>query len=98
MATSNFKVIIVGGGPVGLFAALAFSSVGIDFVLLEQRENITIDVGACLAVTPATLRVFHQLGLLDQLLSIGSKLETRQTFTLHGHLFDSNAFQYMEKK
>lgn len=98
MATNTFKVIIVGGGPVGLFAAHAFRSADIDFVLLERRENITIDVGACLVLTPATLRVFHQLGLLDQVLSIGCELEKRQTFTLDGHLFDSNAFQYMRKK
>ncbi len=98
MQSSSFKVIIVGGGPIGLLSALALRSAGIDFVILEKRQNIVADVGAGIALNPATLRIFHQLGLLEKLLSLGCELRERSTFTLRGHLFDSGAFTYMKKR
>lgn len=98
MPKSGFKVVVVGGGPIGLFAAHVLRSAGIDFVVLERRESLVVDVGAALALTPATLRVFHQLDLLQDLLPLGREMEKRATFTLNGHLFDGTIFYYMRKK
>lgn len=61
-----FKVIIVGGGPVGLMQALALSRAKIDFVLLEKREEIITKEGAALFIWPQTSRLFHQLGFLNK--------------------------------
>lgn len=58
-----FKAIIVGGGPVGLTAAHSFSRAGIDYVVLEARNTCFPDTGASLVINPASMRVFHQLGL-----------------------------------
>lgn len=98
MTAKDFRVIIVGGGPVGLLSALALRSAGIEFIILEQRSDIVIDYGAALSLNSASLRIFHQLGLLEKALSIGCELHRRSTFTLEGHLFDSQALAYMKKK
>ena len=98
MTQSRFKVIIIGAGPVGLLAALAMRSANIDFIIIEQRRDILVDIGAGLALNPASLRIFHQLGLLDKLLPLGCELRRKATFTQRGHLFDSNVFTYMKNK
>ncbi|PYI01546.1 FAD/NAD(P)-binding domain-containing protein [Aspergillus sclerotiicarbonarius CBS 121057] len=98
MPTTPFKVIVVGGGPLGLTAAHALSHAGIDFVVLESRDSVVLDQGASLVLGPPTLRVMHQLGLLDQLLAIGGELQLGQSFTHQGHEFRRcNPFRIMRK-
>ncbi|KAL7934095.1 hypothetical protein V8C35DRAFT_327541 [Trichoderma chlorosporum] len=89
MATHNFKVIIVGGGPVGLTAAHALYKAGIEFVLLERAKEIAIDVGASLVLAPSSLRVLHQLGLLNQLQEIYADLNSRIYLTRDSYEFKS---------
>lgn len=84
MASNNFKVIVVGGGPVGLMAAHALSSAGIDFVVLERRDNVVLEMGANLVLGPNSLRVMHQLGLLPRLQAIGSEFKHQKVFTMDG--------------
>ncbi|KAI1138377.1 FAD/NAD(P)-binding domain-containing protein [Hypoxylon sp. FL0543] len=64
-ARKPFRVIIVGGGLVGLTAAHIFSQTDIDFVILEQHENLLPEIGSLLNLWPPTFRIFDQLGLLD---------------------------------
>lgn len=99
MAAGNFKVIIVGGGPVGLIAAHAMRLAGIDFIVLERRDNVVIDVGASIVLGPSSLRVMHQLGLLNKLLLVGSELYHKKAFILDGYEFNnSTPLQYMRQK
>ncbi|KAI2616515.1 FAD/NAD(P)-binding domain-containing protein [Hypoxylon sp. NC1633] len=70
MTDGNFKVIVVGGGPVGMTAAHILSKAGIDFVVLERQSTIGEDVGASIILFPHGLRVMGQLGLLDHLREI----------------------------
>ncbi|OAA52143.1 Monooxygenase, FAD-binding protein [Cordyceps fumosorosea ARSEF 2679] len=86
--TNRFKAIIIGGGPVGLAAAHALHLANIDFVLLERRPSIIEDKGASLIVHAHTLRVFHQFGILDELLAHGSELSHHLSFTASGHVFN----------
>lgn len=65
MVPSDFRVIIVGGGPTGLTAAHMLSKAGIDWVVLERRDTCMAEVGASLVIGPATVRVYDQLGLLE---------------------------------
>lgn len=74
MASKNFKVIVVGGGPVGLTAAHALTHAKIDFVVLERRPSIVELVGASLVLLPHGMRVLGQLGLFDGLKSISTPL------------------------
>ena len=65
MSAPSPKVIVVGGGPVGMTAAHALSRAGIDFVVLERRSEIVEDAGSGLVLSAMGLRALAQLGLLD---------------------------------
>jgi 2-polyprenyl-6-methoxyphenol hydroxylase-like FAD-dependent oxidoreductase len=64
-----FRVVVVGGGLVGLTAAHILSRAGIDFVILEKHNTVLSSQGTTLAFWPHTLRIFDQLGLLEALQS-----------------------------
>lgn len=99
MSSTNFKVIIVGGGPVGLTAANALTRAGIDFVLLESRSNIVIDAGSNLVLLPMGLRLLGQLGLLDAFNQVSSPLGQIKRFDHNGHnLGPANFFIHDKEK
>lgn len=66
MANPKFRAIIVGGGPVGLCLAHAFTLVKIDYVLLERRDTVVEESGFTLALWPHGVRILDQLGLLEE--------------------------------
>jgi 2-polyprenyl-6-methoxyphenol hydroxylase-like FAD-dependent oxidoreductase len=90
MAPKPFKVIIVGGGPVGLTAAHALHYAGIDFVVLEARDAVVLDQGASLVLSPPSLRVMHQFGLLERLTEVGAVMERNASFTRDGYCFSDS--------
>jgi 2-polyprenyl-6-methoxyphenol hydroxylase-like FAD-dependent oxidoreductase len=99
MNSTNFKVIVVGGGPVGLTAAHALSRAGIDFVVLERRPNIVVDAGSNLVLLPMGLRVLGQLGLLDTLNRVSSPLAQVERFDHSGrNLGDTRFFVHFKEK
>lgn len=77
METQPFRVIIIGGGPVGLTAAHALLSAGIDFVVLEARDTFTPEEGASLLAYASTQRVWHQLGLHGAMEAKACPVDTR---------------------
>lgn len=95
MAPKSFKVIVVGGGPVGLTAAHALHHAGIDFVVLESRSSAVLDLGASLVLSAASLRIMHQFGILEKLLKIGGELQHSQSMTREGQPFVST-FKLLE--
>lgn len=100
MGTSSaFKVVIVGGGPVGLTAAHALSVAGIDFVVLEGRDDPFQDSGASLVLNPGSLRVMQQLGLLPSLQAIGAEMVYIKSYDVQGNLFESHeGFRLVREK
>ncbi|KAK1999495.1 FAD binding domain-containing protein [Colletotrichum falcatum] len=93
MTNDSFRVVIIGGGPSGITTAYALYHAGIDFVLLERRNEVAEDQGASLVLSPSSLRVFHQFGILDQLMDIGGKVKVNKAFTADGQLFmHANAY------
>ncbi|KAH8891966.1 flavoprotein monooxygenase [Thozetella sp. PMI_491] len=83
----QFRVVIVGGGPVGLTAAHALSKAGIDWVVLEARDTVTPEDGASIIVYASTLRVWDQLGLFETFIARGEPLETNTNVTPAGKLY-----------
>lgn len=69
-----FKIIVCGGGPIGLMVAHALGRAGIDYVVLEQEKEIARDLGASIIVYQGTLRIMSQLGLLERVREVGTLL------------------------
>ncbi|KAI1398670.1 hypothetical protein F4819DRAFT_489368 [Hypoxylon fuscum] len=63
MSDRNFRVIIVGAGPVGLYLAHAMERANIDYVVLEQQPNVLSLSGQLLFTWPHTVRLLDQIGL-----------------------------------
>jgi 2-polyprenyl-6-methoxyphenol hydroxylase-like FAD-dependent oxidoreductase len=60
-------IVIVGGGPAGMVAGLLFARAGLSVTVLEKHSDFLRDFRGD-TVHPSTLRIFHDLGLLDRLL------------------------------
>jgi len=72
-------IVIVGGGPAGMMAGLLFARAGLQVSVLEKHADFLRDFRGD-TVHPSTLELFHQLGVLEQLLELPhSKLEQAAT-------------------
>jgi 2-polyprenyl-6-methoxyphenol hydroxylase-like FAD-dependent oxidoreductase len=60
--TRPFRVLICGGGISGLTLANSLEKAGIDYILLEARDNISPQVGASIGIFPNGGRILDQLG------------------------------------
>jgi 2-polyprenyl-6-methoxyphenol hydroxylase-like FAD-dependent oxidoreductase len=69
------EVLIVGAGPVGLFAALLLTERGIRVEIVDQERRPAARSYA-LALHPATLRLLAEAGLADGLLERAHRVET----------------------
>lgn len=67
MNRMDFRVIIVGAGPTGMFMAKALSTANIDFVVLERGPRQSFQRGNQLILWPHTARQLRQIGLFDEL-------------------------------
>ena len=68
MAAGEASVCIVGGGPAGMVAGLLFARAGVATTVLEKHADFLRDFRGD-TVHPSTLRIFHELGLLERLLA-----------------------------
>ncbi|MCM8731452.1 FAD-dependent oxidoreductase [Hephaestia sp. GCM10023244] len=62
------QICIVGGGPAGMIAGLLFARAGIETIVLEKHDDFLRDFRGD-TIHPSTLELFHDLGLLDDLLA-----------------------------
>lgn len=67
MKTETTDVLIAGGGPVGLTAALCLQAHGIHPMVLEAKPR-GVTHSYALALHPASLDVFESVGVLDDVL------------------------------
>lgn len=66
------EVLIIGGGPVGAFAAYALAQLNIDTVLVEAAGSCAEDMRAS-TLHPPTLEMLDELGLYEELEQQGLK-------------------------
>lgn len=64
------RVLIAGGGPVGLFAALLLGRAGLDVVVLDANACLQADPRAA-TTHPATLEVLGEAGLVEDMARVG---------------------------
>ncbi|WP_027820267.1 FAD-dependent monooxygenase [Paraburkholderia bannensis] len=69
------RVIIAGGGIVGLTAGIAFKAIGWDVLVCEQASEIRA-AGAAIGLWRNALDVFGAVGVGDAIASIGTTVET----------------------
>ncbi len=56
------KLVVVGGGPVGLYSAIAAQLAGMDATVVEQREGV-IDKACGEGLMPAAIGALHEIGV-----------------------------------
>jgi 2-polyprenyl-6-methoxyphenol hydroxylase-like FAD-dependent oxidoreductase len=71
---ASTDVLIVGAGPVGLTVAAELQRRGIDHLIIDQRPRPEYYCKA-LGITPRTLEVWDQMGLLEDALRHGCFLQ-----------------------
>lgn len=94
----NMKVVVVGGGPVGLVAAHALSRIGVDFVVLESRSKVVLDEGSNLVLMPMAMRPLYQLGLEEAIVDATTALGVFERFDHAGNDIGSMYFSELMEK
>ena len=78
MSKSNHtQVLIVGGGPVGLTAAILLSRFGVRSLLVEKHEAVSTHTRAR-GLSVRTLEIFRSLGLESEIRARGRALEANE--------------------
>lgn len=72
--TSNTSVLIVGGGPAGLFLAICLRKKGIGCKVLEKRTE-RIQHSRSLGIHPVSLELFERTGIVGAFLKSGLKIK-----------------------
>jgi naringenin degradation protein FdeE len=85
MSKAVNKALIVGGGFSGMSAAIQLGKAGVDVDLVEIDPGWR-SYGAGITVGGATLRAFGTIGVLDEMMTLGSVADGCDIFTAHGHL------------
>jgi 2-polyprenyl-6-methoxyphenol hydroxylase-like FAD-dependent oxidoreductase len=86
----DFKVVIVGGGVAGLTLAHCLERIGIDYVVLERRDNIAPQVGASIAILANGGRILDQLGMFNDVLELTEPLITNTIWSGSGKELNSS--------
>ncbi|MEX2574657.1 MAG: FAD-dependent monooxygenase [Balneolaceae bacterium] len=77
--SNSYPVMIVGGGPVGLFLALSLTRSGIRCKVLEKRSSVDRR-SKSIGIHPVSLELFDELGITGEFLSSGLKIHRGHAF------------------
>lgn len=82
---TSYPVIIVGGGPVGLFLGCCLHQKGIPFLILEKRRE-RITHSRSLGIHPVSLELFEDLGIAKSFINAGIKIKRGLAFSDKGKI------------
>lgn len=71
----NTEVLVVGAGPVGMFAALLLAKNGIAVTIIDGESRPATHSYAC-GLHPRTFKLLRQAGLADEALKRGRQIDT----------------------
>ena len=71
------RVLIAGGGPVGLFCALLLGRAGVPVTVFDMNDELLADPRAA-TTHPATLEVLGAAGLVEDMAAVGLTAPTFQ--------------------
>ncbi|KAL8788616.1 MAG: hypothetical protein Q9195_007211 [Heterodermia aff. obscurata] len=87
---SSFRVIIVGGSIAGLMLAHCLHRAGIDYLVLEARDDIAPQLGASVGIMPNGARILDQLGLFEPIEAAIQPLLESHVLYPDGFIFSSD--------
>ncbi len=94
MMDINRDIVIVGGGPAGMVAGLLFARAGLKVAVLEKHADFLRDFRGD-TVHPSTLELFHQLGMLDELLQLPHSKLDQASIHIAGRQMKAVDFRYL---
>jgi len=77
---SHIPVVIVGGGPVGLFLAICLKKNGVDCLVIEKRDKPVPD-SRSLGIHPVSLELFDKVNITEAFLQKGLKIHKGYALT-----------------
>lgn len=86
MRSLETQCVISGGGPAGLMTGYLLARQGVDVTVLEKHADFLRDFRGD-TIHPSTLEVFHELGLLDELLSRPHQKIRHASVTISGQSY-----------
>lgn len=90
-ALERFDVVIIGGGPVGMFLGACLIHRGIRCRVLERRDA-PADHSRAIGVHPVSLELFSQIGLADDFVRAGVAVRRGHAFGGDGRPLGTLAF------
>ena len=79
------RVLVVGGGPGGLAAAIALRQAGFEAVVFERARELR-EAGSGVGIQSNAVRVLQKLGVADPLLQISPVIESQEIYSWRGKL------------
>ena len=94
MLKNRRDIVIVGGGPAGMMAGLLFARSGLKVAVLEKHADFLRDFRGD-TVHPSTLDLFHQLGMLNDLLELPHSRVNEASIHIAGRQMKAVDFRYL---